>query len=585
MGSNPTPRTKRSLIITLGVQCSSHDYFSLAFLVRLTFEVACVELRRILYRYSIKYDKCGDGKKSGEENKDSNVLFIFVCIALTHAVSAGYVQTVFIELICLREANLPLGDLAKLSFDNLKKYEVIERASHSSLYRYKWKNAGIDPRSVESYENFTKIPFLLSKELRSALYGNPIGDILCSKVVHWFCSTGTTGVPKWIPYGKRDIELFMQIRDRTYSLLPGMNNVRGLVVSTPSPFVEDGLVGLNLIRGAQNKNIMEGVTVCVSESSNEEILNFALDIKPNVIVAFPGFAARFAEIVAEKAPQVAKMRFVKKKTAKNALLYFVTRFKKVKPKDISKFKWGLFGGEPLDPYREILSEAFGLESYEMYLFTEFMPPTAECCMHDGMHVWLDACLPEMIPEAELEIENRDPKYVPKAIPLWEASKGQRGEYVLTTFGDALPLVRYRLGDLIEVVGTERCGCGFSHPRIKVPRRSDVSAICLGSIRFACSSLDDKILSETKYGKVRKWQAEICRSEYRPKLILRVEPFEDLPNKESFVKELLGRILELEILKTGVDNGLLAEPEVLIGSFLDGGREATKAGSVVYREEK
>jgi len=58
----------------------------------------------------------------------------------------------------------------------------------------------------------------------------------------------------------------------------------------------------------------------------------------------------------------------------------------------------------------------------MYLFTEFMPPAMECHMHNGMHLWLDICLPEIISELELEKETRDSTYVPKAIPLWKAEK-------------------------------------------------------------------------------------------------------------------------------------------------------------------
>jgi phenylacetate-coenzyme A ligase PaaK-like adenylate-forming protein len=217
----------------------------------------------------------------------------------------------------------------------------------------------------------------------------------------------------------------------------------------------------------------------------------------------------------------------------------------------------------------------------MYAFTEFMPPSVECRMHNGMHLWLDICLPELILESELEKERADSLYVPKAIPLWKAKQGQRGEYVLTTFGEALPLIRYRFGDLIEVVGTEPCGCGITHPRIKVPRRADVSVISLGAIRFPFKQLEEKALSETEYGQAKRWQLQIGREGHRPHLTIRLEPNMEISNHEGFVKEISRKVLEIDVIKTGVENKLLAEPKVTVEALLGKGKQATSAGSVIY----
>jgi phenylacetate-coenzyme A ligase PaaK-like adenylate-forming protein len=39
--------------------------------------------------------------------------------------------------------------------------------------------------------------------------------------------------------------------------------------------------------------------------------------------------------------------------------------------------------------------------------------------------------------------------------------------VLTTFGQALPLVRYRTGDRIRLVSKAPCLCWRTHPRIQI----------------------------------------------------------------------------------------------------------------------
>ena len=482
--------------------------------------------------------------------------------------------------------HLPLEQLAEISMQHLRDHRTLEKASKSSLYRKTWRVAGIDPEAVETYEDFTKIPFITGRELRTAINEGPMEEALCSDaVLHWFMSTGTTGTPKWIPYGEKDVELFMEIREREYDLLPIPEGVKGLAITAPSPFVENALTGFNTIHGMLTHTQVGGAAFSVTEVEQEDAINFALSMKPKVLAGYPSFAARFAEIIEEKAPAAAQREFSKKKSLRNLAAFLLTRVRKIQPKDLSRFKWGLFGGEPLDPYREVLERVYGFEAYEMYNFTEFMPPVIECHVHDGMHLWVDVCLPEIIPQPELDKESEDNAYSPRAIPLWKAEEGMRGEYVLTTFGEVLPLVRYRLTDLIEVVSTRPCRCGITHPRIKVLRRSDTS-ICLGAIRFRASQLDEKLLGETPYGRGRRWQLKITREGYRPKLIIRVEPCGKIVDEESFLKEISSRLHELEILATGVENKLVAKPVIVVEERIsDEGRPVTKAGRVIYEGEK
>jgi phenylacetate-coenzyme A ligase PaaK-like adenylate-forming protein len=479
---------------------------------------------------------------------------------------------------------LPIDKLAELSMQNLLHYKTLERASVSSLYNTKWAEVGINVKEITTYEDFAKLPYTTSKEVRSAIYEQPINKILCSKPVHWFSTTGTTGLSKWLPYGRRDVELFIQIRDRLYGMLPTVDTLRFVTVTAPPPYLEDGLAILNSIRGIENNNPIQNITISLTQTDDDEIFNFTFDTKPNVMLAFPSLAARLAEIVEETAPKVVKQQFCEHKSPKNLLLYLITRVKKIHPKDLTTFKWGLFGGEPLDPYRDVLTRVYGLEPYELYAFTEFMPPSVECRMHNGMHIWLDICLPEIIPESELEKEHSDSTYMPKAIPLWKATAGQRGEFVLTTFGEALPLIRYRFGDLIQVVSTEPCGCGYTHPRIKVPRRADISVISLGAIRFPFKQLEEKALSQTTHGQAKRWQLQISREGHRPKLTIRLEPNVEISSHECFVKEIAQRVLEIDVIKTGLENKILAEPKVAVEALLGRGKQATVAGSVIYEGE-
>jgi len=69
------------------------------------------------------------------------------------------------------------------------------------------------------------------------------------------------------------------------------------------------------------------------------------------------------------------------------------------------------------------------------------------------------------------------------------------------------------------------------------------------------------------------------------MIVRVEPFGEISDKEAFIKEIHGKILEIGMLKTGIQNKLVADPEVIIGAFLSGGHAVAKAGCIICEGEK
>lgn len=482
--------------------------------------------------------------------------------------------------------HLTLDQLAALSLQRLRDSRTLERGAKSALYREKWKAAGIVAEEIMTYNDFARIPYISGRDVRNAMNEHPIENVLCSnEVIHWFSSNGTTGTPKWIPYSRKDIELFLEIRDRFSKYTPSLEGSKSLGVLTPAPAVENGISAFDKIRVMIMHMQRESVSICFTRAEDEDAIKFALDLKPNLFSAWPSFAARFAEMIAEKAPETARKEFHKHRSLRNLAAYFITQVRKIRPKDLSKFEWGLYGGEPLDPYREILRKDFGLEPYEMYLFTEFMCPTVECNVHDGMHLGMDVCLPEIISERELDRESHDTGYTPKAIPLWEAERGLRGEYVVTSFGEALPLIRYRSGDLIRVVSMEPCQCGITHPKIKVPRRSDTT-VCLGAIRFPVEQLEDKLLAMTPYGKAQRWQLEIVREGYRPKPIFRVEPCGEIADKVSFIREISRRLGELKILRTGVENRIVGEPIVVLEERVsDEGRSVTPQGRIIYEDEE
>jgi phenylacetate-CoA ligase len=88
----------------------------------------------------------------------------------------------------------------------------------------------------------------------------------------------------------------------------------------------------------------------------------------------------------------------------------------------------------------------------------------ECEHQNGLHIWADHFIMEVIDPASGEV-----------LP-----PGEKGELVFTTLTrDAMPLLRYRSRD-ISIVDESPCNCGRTHPRMmRIMGRSDDMLIIRG----------------------------------------------------------------------------------------------------------
>ena len=82
---------------------------------------------------------------------------------------------------------------------------------------YKEKFDGIDVDSIQSQEDFEKLPFTWKGDLREAY---PLGLMAVpeEEIVRIHSSSGTTGTPVIIPYTKKDVEDWAKMFARCYEL-------------------------------------------------------------------------------------------------------------------------------------------------------------------------------------------------------------------------------------------------------------------------------------------------------------------------------------------------------------------------------
>lgn len=434
---------------------------------------------------------------------------------------------------------------------------LLARAGGSALYRDRWREAGVDPASVHTLDDLARLPYIRGADLREAWQREPEG-VLCDPDVRlWFATSGTTGAPKWTPYGRWELAMFEELALRVYQMIVTREgSFRCAIFGTPAPFVSDaGAYALLFSHVAAGLPVEYLIS---SPTQAEAALAFLAERRPTAVVGFPSLILRIAEGIAAEAPAAARAAWRTEPSLRTLLGVVATAAVRIQPRHIYRPEIGLFGGEPLAPYRQALRDAWGLRALELYAMTEYPCFHVECPEESGIHIWADWCIPEMIPLDALEREEADPAVVPPAHHLFDAAPGAVGEFVFTSFARALPLVRYRTGDVIEVIDVARCGCGRTHPRIRVRGRRD-DLVNLGVIRFSTADLDRRL---DGLPGLAAWQLRIRRRGYKPLPVLYVVPAPGTADPD-LAAAAARALADIDILQTGIENGLVLPPEITI----------------------
>ena len=328
-----------------------------------------------------------------------------------------------------RIEQMPRAELAELQNDRLAKMVeyVYERVPY---YRRKMDEAGVQPEMVKRVGDVAHLPFSVKQDFRD---NYPTGTFARSldEVVRIHASSGTTGKPTVVGYTRNDLEVWQELIAR---LAVAAGVWRDDVVQIAFGY---GLFtgGFGLHYGCERI----GATVIPASSGNtDRHLMLMQDMGTTTLVCTPSYALYLGEIVED--------RDLRKKLG---------------------LKWGLFGGEPWsEEMRAEIERLLGIKATDNYGLSEIMGPgvSCECLVQRGMHIAEDHFYPEIV-----DPESGEP------LP-W----GAPGELVLTTLTkEALPVIRYRTGDIAELIPGP-CACGRTHVRMaKTSGRTDDMLIVRG----------------------------------------------------------------------------------------------------------
>ena len=322
------------------------------------------------------------------------------------------------------------AEIEKLQLERLK--STIQQAVKSPFYSKLYAEKGIDANTVTSIDDIRKLPFTTKQDMRD---NYPFGFLACdqSEVVRLHSSSGTTGNPTVICHTKHDIETWANRVARSFYMV-GLRNTD--VIQNSSGY---GMFtgGLGMQAGIEALGAM---SIPAAAGNSLRQIKFIMDFGTTAIHAIPSYALRLADVFEEVG---------------------------IDPKTQTHLTTFLIGAEPhTEETRRKIEERFGVKAYNSFGMTEMSGPGVafECQEQNGMHIWEDSYLVEIVDPDTLE-----------PVP-----DGEIGELVLTTLDrEAMPLIRYRTRDLTRIL-TEKCPCGRTHRRLdRMKGRSDDMFIVKG----------------------------------------------------------------------------------------------------------
>ncbi len=310
--------------------------------------------------------------------------------------------------------------------------EMIERMYYKvPFYRKKLTELGIEPGDIKSIDQLKDLPFTVKDDLRDN-YPFGLFAVPQQQIVRLHASSGTTGKPTVVGYTHNDLQMWSEVVARSLTMA-GVTRTDIIQIAYGYGLFTGGL-GLHY--GAEKAGAS---VIPISGGNTRKQLQLLVDFGSTVIACTPSYAAHLGESLAKEG---------------------------ISKNDI-RLRAGIFGAEPwTNEMRRQVESLLGIKAFDIYGLSEIIGPgvAMECEHQQGMHIFEDHFIPEIIDPVTLEV-----------LPY-----GEVGELVFTTITkEAMPLLRYRTRDLTRL-NIEKCACGRTLVRMdKCLGRSDDMLIIRG----------------------------------------------------------------------------------------------------------
>lgn len=330
---------------------------------------------------------------------------------------------------------MPRRELRELQ---LKRLKGIVNYSYSNVpfYRKRMDESGVAPDDIRTLDDVTKLPFTTKDDLREnapfGMLAMPMED-----VVELHASSGTTGIPVTVCYTSHDIDVWSEVMARCLSMA-GLTEKD--IFQNPIPYgTFTGAFGFHY--GAQRVGAM---VIPTGKGQSERQIELMKYYGTTFISGVASYAVHLGQTAVKMG---------------------------IEPSSL-KVRNGIFGAEMFTSgMKGKIKEMWDMDVHDIYGLTEMCGPgvSADCDAHDGLHLWQDHFLAEVIdPDTGEQLEPEE-----------------RGELVLTTLTkEGMPILRYRTRDITFIYDTAECECGRTHIRhAPIRGRSDDMLIIKGTNIF------------------------------------------------------------------------------------------------------
>ncbi len=422
---------------------------------------------------------------------------------------------------------MPRDKIKELQLKRLR--ETVHKVyDNVPFYKKKFKELDIKPGDIKRLEDVHKFPFTTKDDLRD---NAPFGMMATSldNCIELHASSGTTGIPVTACYTPHDIDVWSEIMARCLSM-SGLTKKD--VFQNPIPYgTFTGAFGFHY--GAQKVGAM---VIPSGMGQSERQLKIMQYYGTTFISGVASYAMHLSQVAHEINIDLHKL----------------------------KVRNGLFGAEIFTPgLKKRIQDTWNMDVHDIYGLTEMCGPgvSTDCDQHDGLHLWEDHFLVEII----------DP------ITLEPVGPEEEGEMVLTTLTkEGMPLIRYRTRDLTKLYDINICECGRTHVKhTNIKARSDDMIIIRGTNIYP-GQIESVLMKDDKVG--GNWCMVLSTDENgMDQLTVEVETKNQLSQNDTIVLE--------KKLCNEIKNVLVFTPKVTVLPPNGIPQEGLKAKRIVDNRKK
>lgn len=404
-------------------------------------------------------------------------------------------------------------DLEDLSRDDFMEYQLFRFREqmkyveeNTTFYRNFFKDAGVRPEDIKTYEDLQKVPFTTPGDLAA----EPMYFMATSRTknAREFTTTGTTGTRKVIGFTLNDLVSKIDIVAAALKGI-GMKGGDSLHIMFPAVSAWDPSV---MMAGAC-KIAGYGSSTCTSPDMKEQ-MNVMKENGTTHIIGLPSFIYRVTSIMGSDID--------------------------LKTLGIKKI---ISTSEPLsESMRSTLEEAWGCKVIDVWGMTEFgLACAIECDCQDYLHT----------DEANLLFEVIDPD-TGRHVPF-----GEPGELVVSSLNaEATPILRYRTRD-ISALHPSPCECGARiNMKIRKPAgRMDLQFKVGMGYKIYPVLFDEAIFKDPA---VVDYQVKITKEGFKDVLTFEVE---STVQSDALKELIITSVSEIMEISDGIKEDLIDTPRV------------------------